>query len=55
MNKSNQQSGYDELIIDDVLCWRVDGDPVYQKYTPEQLTDPVGELREILRSYTGGF
>ena len=55
MNESTQQSGYEELIIDDVLCWRVEGNPVYQKYTAEQLTDLVGELRKILRSYTGGF
>ncbi len=52
-----EQSGYEELIIDDVLCWRVDGDPtgVYRAYTAEHISALVCELREILRSYTGGF
>ena len=51
------QSGYEELIIDGVICWRVDGDPagVYKAYKAEHLSSLVCELREILRSYTGGF
>ena len=57
MNKSTEQSGYEELIIDGVICWRVDGDPtgVYKAYTAEELSSLVCELREILRTYTGGF
>lgn len=55
MSGQQKQGMYEELIVDDVLCWRTDGNPVYQKYTDEELTTLVLELRQFLRAYTGGF
>ena len=51
MNHQFSQSGYEELIIDGVICWRVDGDPagVYKAYTAEQLSSLVCDLRAFIK------